>query len=156
MDFSVHPSGHRSRATHLPSGFACTSCSTQILEVSIVPAGSFVSHLSGKQPPFLPWKDCHEPHNQPRCYAFSCGLSLASQVNPSSSSFSGDHQNPDMPPPGVKFQSKSWFTKPPLMTGLIGFIQRNLMSSLTASECQIMEESGREKNTNCEGKSFSF
>ena len=64
------------------------------------------SHLSGKQPSFLPWKDCHEPHNQPRCQASSCGLLLASQVNPSSSGLPGDNQNPDMPPSGVTFQSK--------------------------------------------------
>ena len=42
------------------------------------------------------------------------------------------------------------------MTGLNGFMQRNLMSSLTPSECQILEGSGREKNTKCDGKSFSF
>lgn len=41
IDFSVRPSGHRSRATHPPSSFACTSCFTQILEASIVPTGSF-------------------------------------------------------------------------------------------------------------------
>ena len=43
-----------------------------------------------------------------------------------------------------------------LMTGLNGFMQRNLLSSLTPSECQVLEGSGREKNTKCEGKSFSF
>ena len=32
------------------------------------------SHLSGRQPSFLPWKDCHEPHNQPRYQASSRGL----------------------------------------------------------------------------------
>ena len=42
------------------------------------------------------------------------------------------------------------------MTGLNGFMQRNLLSSLTPSECQVLEGSGREKNTKCEGKSFSF
>ena len=42
------------------------------------------------------------------------------------------------------------------MTGLIGSMQRNLMSSLTPSECQVLEGSGREKNTKCEGNSFSF
>ena len=68
-------------------------------------------HLSGKQPSFLPWKDCHEPHSQPKCQAFSCGLSLISQVNPSSSGLSGDDQNPDVHDiPGVTFQSKSGFT----------------------------------------------
>ena len=77
------------------------------------------SHLSGKQPLFLPWKDCHEPHNQPGYQASSRGLLLASQVNPSSSGLPGDNQNPDMPPSGVTFQWKSWLTKPPLMAGLI-------------------------------------
>ena len=42
------------------------------------------------------------------------------------------------------------------MTGLNGFMQRNLMSLLTPSECQILEGSDREKNTKCKGKSFSF
>ena len=60
-------------------------------------------YLSGKQPSFLPWKDCHELHNQPRYQASSCGLLLASQVNPSSSGLPGDDQNPDMPPSGVTF-----------------------------------------------------
>ena len=29
------------------------------------------SHLSGKPPSFLSWKDCHEPHDQPRYKGFS-------------------------------------------------------------------------------------
>ena len=29
------------------------------------------SHLSGKPPSFLSWKDCHEPHDQPRYQGFS-------------------------------------------------------------------------------------
>ena len=68
------------------------------------------SHLSGKQPSFLPWKDCHEPHNQTRYQASSCGLLLASQVNPSSSGLAGDDQTPDVPPSGVTFQSKYQLT----------------------------------------------
>ena len=68
------------------------------------------SHLSGKQPWFLPWKDCHKLHSQPKYQAFSCGLSLALKVNPSSSGLSGDNQNPDMPPSGVTFQSKHRLT----------------------------------------------
>ena len=46
--------------------------------------------------------------------------------------------------------------KPPLMTGLNGFMQRNITSSLTPSKRQIPEGSGKEKNTKCKGKSFSF
>ena len=42
------------------------------------------------------------------------------------------------------------------MTGLNGSMQRKFMSSLTPSECQVLEGSGREKNIKCEGKSFSF
>ncbi|KAF6088418.1 hypothetical protein HJG60_008243 [Phyllostomus discolor] len=84
------------------------------------------------------------------------GLTLASQVNPSSSGLSGDDQNPYMPPSGMTFQSKSWSTKPLFTTGLIGFMQRNLILSLIPSECQILEGSGREKTTKREGKSFSF
>ena len=53
------------------------------------------SHFLGKQPSFLPWKDCHEPHNQPRYQAFSHGLSLALQVNPSSSGLSRYDQHPE-------------------------------------------------------------
>ena len=75
----------------------------------------------------------------------SRGLLLSSQVNPTSSGLSGDIQNPDMPPSTVTFQSKSCLTKPPLMTGLSGFMQRNLMLSLTASECQTLGGSCREK-----------
>ncbi|KAF6104296.1 hypothetical protein HJG60_011274 [Phyllostomus discolor] len=113
-------------------------------------------HLSGKQPSFLPWKDYREPHNQPNYQAFSRGRTLASQVNLSSSGLSRDEQNPHMPPSGVTFQAKSWLTKPLLTTGLSGLMQRNLIVSLSPSECQILEGSGREKNTKCEGKSFSF
>ena len=80
--------------------------SLKALRLPLCLQGSFFSHLSGKQPSFLPWKDCHEPHNHSRYQASSCGLLLALQVNPSSSGLPGDNQNPDMLPSGVTFQSK--------------------------------------------------
>ena len=103
MDFSVHPVGHRSRATHLPSGFTYTSCFPQILETSIVPTCSLLAIFQESNLRSF-------PDNQPKYQAFSCGLLLVSQVNPSSSGLSGNDQNPDMPPLGTTFQSKSQLT----------------------------------------------
>ena len=114
------------------------------------------SHLSRKQPSFLPWKGCHKSHNKLFTRLFSSGLSLALKVNPSSSRLPGNNQSPSMLSSGITFQSKSWLTKPPLAIGFIGFIQRDLISPLTPSECQILEGSGREENIKHEGKSLSF
>ena len=81
------------------------------------------SHLSGKQPSFLLWKDCHELHNQARYQAFSCFASQSQflraswwQPEPRHASF-----RRDIP---VKASVNKL-----LMTGLNGFMQRNLMSS---------------------------
>ena len=56
----------------LPSGLSESSASLKSLRFPLC-LGSF-SHRSGKQPSFLPRKDHHEPHNQPRYRAFSKGF----------------------------------------------------------------------------------
>ena len=87
---------------------------------------------------------------------FFSGLSLAFKVNLSSPGFSGQWPEPQPASFRHDIPIRVSVDKPPLVPAVIGFMQKTLMPSLCPSECQILDGSGREKNTKSEGKSLSF
>ena len=86
---------------------------------------------------------------------FSSGLLLALKVLLGSSRFSLKSQSSGMPPSGMPFQSKSWLRKPPLSSGLTGFMQRNFMPSLIKNDT-FWRDQVREKTTKPKGISLFF
>ena len=117
----VSPSGCRSQAIQLPSGFVCSTYRfgwiPQVLKVPKMPSDSslaiFRKATFGPYLERLPWTTW--PSKVPG--HFSKEISLASKINLNSLRLSGDIQSPGMILSVMTLQTKTWLIKPHLETG---------------------------------------
>ena len=126
------PFGHKIQAHNCHQAFPAVSTSLKFLRFSLcleVPP----CHLSEKLLSSLPGKTAKPWTERPNKVArhFSSGLLLALKFHLSPPRLSVNNHSLGVAPAGMTFQSMSWLTKPQVELGFNGFMQRNLMPSLT-------------------------